>query len=217
MRKPYVTEQLPGESMQHWYLRLAGAANKRLERLETLAKQDYYKPAMKWAYNRAAYDVRKWKQSGKVRFPEGVKWAETRNMQQLMGAISDVRTFIESGTSTKEGIKNIYQKRADVFNSEVAQIRPGGKKVGGFGTHFSWQTLAKYYETEWNKNWDRIFGSRTALRVIGVLQKNKNIISMHKKLSEIDVKDLRIEDSYLEEMVSQALKKKGLHIRDLIK
>ena len=216
MRKPYETEMKSGESMAQWYLRLAGAANKRLERLEALAKQDYYKPAMKWAYNRASFDVRKWKQTGKVRFPEGRKWAEQASLERIMGAISDVRTFLESGTSTKEGIKNVYQKRADVFNAAEPQLRPGGKKVGGYGTQFTWEQMAKYYETEWNKKWNDIFGSRTALRVIGELQKHKDMISFKKKLTEIDVKDMRIEDKYIEQMVQKALGMKGLHIKELI-
>lgn len=216
MARIYNTEMKTGESLSEWYLRLAGAANKRLERLEKLSKQEYYKPAMKWAYNRAALDVRKWKPGGKVRFPEGQKWAITASMERIMGAISDVRTFLESGTSTKEGIKNVYQKRADVFNAAEPQLRPGGKKVGGYGTQFTWEQMAKYYETEWNKKWNDIFGSKTALRVIGELQKHKDMLSFKKKLTEIDVKDMRIEDKYIEQMVQKALGMKGLHIKELI-
>lgn len=216
MARIYNTEQLPGESLSEWYLRLAGAANKRLERLEKLAEQEFYKPALKWAYNRAQYDVRKWKPGGKVRFPEGQKWAESASMDRLMGAISDTRTFLESATSTKRGITEVYQKRADTFNAIEAQLRPGGKKVGGYGTKFTWEQLAKYYENEWNTNWNSKFGSKTALRVIGELQKHKDMISFKKKLSEIDVKDMRIEDKYIESMVEKALKTRGLHIKELI-
>lgn len=221
MARIYDTEMRSGESMAQWYLRLAGTANKRLERLEKLAEQKYYKPAKQWAYNRAKYDVRKWKPGGKVRFPEGQKWAETASMERIMGAISDVRTFLESATSTKEGIKEVYQKRADTFNAAEAQLRAGGKKVGGYGTKFTWEQLAKYYENKWNKVWEN-FGSSTALRVIGVLQEHKDMLSFKEKLSKVDISDWRMpgdteaERKYMRQMVEKALNTKGLHIKDLI-
>lgn len=197
-----VLDQKPDETLLQYYRRLAKAADTRLDRLEDYETQLYYKPATKWAYASAAKDIKKWNQltSAKVRKlrfntkpPEGE--------EQLIAKISDIRKFLASPTSTKQGITEVYKKRAATTNAT-------------YGTNFTWQQLAKFYQSGQAQAWDAKFASKTALRTIAQLQKNKKKLTGD--IEKADVKDLRIDDEALEMTVSMALKDNNLKIKDLL-
>ena len=77
--------------------------------------------------------------------------------------INDMIRFINAPTSTKQGIVNVYKKRADTLNKN-------------WGTNFSWEDMAAYFESGQAKKWDEALGYQTALKTIAVLQKNKKKI-----------------------------------------
>ena len=122
----------------------------------------------------------------------------------------DIRIFLNAPTSSKKSIEKIYDKRIATFAS--TEVNAKGK--GGYGVNFTWETMAKYYETCIAQKWNAIFGSKTALMVIGELQKNKRQIA--RKLAATDVTDWRIADDELKSAVQRALQTKGLHIRGLL-
>ena len=192
----YDIEQKPGETLEHYYRRLAKTADQRLVRLESYAREKDFKPAIQWAYSKAVKDIRKWSGPDALRFntklPEGD--------EAIRAKISDIKAFIQSPTSTKKGITDVYKKRANTINSK-------------YGTKFTWQQLAKYYESGQAKLWDEKFGSKTALKTIGQIQKNKKQIL--EGIKDADRKDIRVDNAVLSKTVDRALKDQDLKIEDL--
>lgn len=197
--------QRPGESIEKWYDRIADTADTRLRKMEKLAMSNKkFATAPQWAYARAMKDIKKW--GGKSRFSSNMPTTK----RQLMAKISDIRTFLNAPTSSKKSIEKIYDKRLATFAS--TEVNAKGK--GGYGVSFTWESMAKYYETGIAQKWNQTFGSKTALMVIGELQKNKDKIA--RKFAATDVTDWRIADDELKSAVQRALKTKGLHIRELL-
>ncbi len=201
----YNTEQKPGESLEHWYRRLAKTADQRLVRLEGYQHQDYFESATKWSYAKAQRDIRRWSGEDATRF--NTKMPE--KTEDVYAKISDMRSFIESPTSTKQGIIGIYKQRAKTFNEGRIDPKTGEKK-GGFGTQFTWQDIAVYYESGMAQKWSDKYGSETALRTIAVIQKNKKKIQ--KAIEKGRKIDIRVDDEILGETVKSALKDENLQL-----
>ena len=194
----YNTDQKPGESVEHWYRRLAKTADQRLVRLESYKYDKNFKTATKWAYNKAIKDIHKWSGSEADRF----NVAPPESKEKLLSKINDIRSFLESPTSTKKGIIDVYKKRADTINER-------------YGTNFTWQQLAKYYTSGEAEKWDSKFGSKTALKTIAVIQGNgKKLID---KIKAHDKKDVRVDDSVINKTVEKALKDEDLDLNMLFK
>lgn len=200
----YNLDQKSDETMVQYYRRLAKTADQRMVRLEKASEQPYFKVATEWAYAKATRDILKWippgdNKSTKLRFntkpPEG---------EDLIAKINDIKSFLSSPTSSKQGIIDVYKKRADTVNKK-------------YGTNFTWKQLAKYYDSGQAELWDAKFGSKTALMTIASLQKNKK--KLVKAIKEADRKDIRIDSkdsSMIKKTVDMALKDNKLNIEDLL-
>ena len=203
-KEGYSLDQKPDETLVQYYRRLAKTADQRMVRLEKASEQKFFHVATEWAYAKATRDILKWippgdNKSTKLRFntkpPEG---------EDLIAKINDIKSFLSSPTSTKQGIINVYKKRADTVNKR-------------YKTKFTWQQLAKYYDSGQAELWDAKFGSKTALRTIGVMQRNKKKIK--DAITKADKKDVRInakDKGMLEKTVNKALKDNNLNIEDLL-
>lgn len=197
----YVLDQKPGESLEKYYRRLAKTADQRLVRLEKASDQEYYKTATQWAYARAVKDIRKWIKPGTTTYKLRFNTAPPKDPEDLLAKINDIKTFLASPTSTKKGITEVYKKRAETVNQK-------------YGTSFTWQQLAKYYTSGQAEIWDAKFGSKTALRTIAQLQKNKKKII--EDIEKADQKDIRVDSSVLQKTVEKALADNNLNIKDLL-
>lgn len=169
--KTYNTEAKAGEDLVHYYRRLAKVADQRLVRLERLSQQKNYGNAKQWAYARAQRDIKAWTGEGSNRF----NTKPPENVNQLKAKINDIKTFLESASSTKRGITEVYKKRADTINNK-------------YGTNFSWQDMANYFRGGKAEKDAKKFGSKTALKIIAVVQRNKDaIVQAIKKNKEINI------------------------------
>lgn len=197
----YNIDQKPGETLQQYYRRLAKTADQRLVRLESYEHDKYFKPATQWAYAKAHKDIQKWQNKGpedkRLRF----NTAPPKGEEQLIAKINDIKSFLESPTSTKQGIINVYKKRADTLNRK-------------YGTQFTWQSLAKYYESGQAEAWDAKFGSKTALKTIAQLQKQEKKVK--EAIKKAEAKDIRVDNSVLQKTVDMALADNNLNIKDLL-
>ena len=197
----YNIDQKPGETLQQYYRRLAKTADQRLVRLESYKHDKYFKPATQWAYAKAQKDIQKWQNKGpedkRLRF----NTAPPKGDEQLLAKINDIKSFLESPTSTKQGIINVYKKRADTLNRK-------------YGTQFTWQSLAKYYESGQAEAWDAKFGSKTALKTIAQLQKQDKKVK--EAIKKAEAKDIRVDNSVLQKTVDMALADNNLNIKDLL-
>lgn len=155
----YNTEQRAGESLERYYRRLAKVADQRLVRLEAYQHRDHFKTATRWAYQNAINDIERYSGKGAIRFNTNPP-ADADRMREK---INDMIRFIQAPTSTKQGIVNVYKKRADTLNKN-------------WGTNFTWEDMAAYFESGQAKKWDEALGYQTSLKTIAVLQKNKKKI-----------------------------------------
>ena len=149
----YNIEQKPGETIEHYYKRLAKVADQRLVRLERLSNEAGYENAWKWAYKSAQKDIEKW--GGAKRF----NTAPPTDQRQLKAKINDIKAFLGAKSSTKSGITEVYKKRAKTWNEK-------------YGTDVSWEDLAKYYSRGINKMLERDMNSDVVNKAIAVIRSN---------------------------------------------
>lgn len=147
----------PGETDLQYYRRLAKTADQRLVRLEALKHDEHFKGAEKWAYARAMRDIEAY--GGGKRF--NTKPPESRSL--FNEKIADMLRFLKSPTSTKKGITEVYQKRADTLNEKYDMV-------------IKWQDLANLSESGALDKMLGDFGSDTAFKSIGKITKNREQI-----------------------------------------
>lgn len=180
------------------YRQLAKKADQRLVRLEKLAQEENFKGVKQFAYARAQRDIRSWSGESARRF----NTSPPKTIQALNAKIADIRNFLESKTSTRRDIVKYYEERTKTVQ----------ERYGVFGT---WQQMANYYKRGINKRFDAKYGSKTALRAIGMIQQNKRQIQddiRNKKHVDLQLEDDVLNDA-VEDMLQyhrKALKQAGI-------
>lgn len=168
----------PNETQERYYKRLAKAADRRLRDIEKLSQQSKYSHVKEWAYKNAMYDLNNLYGSGKNRFdvvlPKNKKG--TLSQKGYMARINAVKRFLEAPSSLKSEIDAIYDKRATTMNDT-------------YGTKFTWQSIGKVFEKGQFQKMEKIFGSKTAMKVIGKLQQNGE--NVKKAIKSIDARTIR--------------------------
>ena len=174
-------------------------------RLERLAENPLYQNVKKFAYEEALEDIHKWNGVTASRFntvpPEG---------ERLYDKIEDIKSFLTKQTSNVGGINLMYKRMANTFNAK-------------YGTNFTYQQIMKYFDSQQNEKWNKLFGSKTALTVIGEIQKSAKKIK--REVSEADKRNIIINDisskpgkhglTMLQRRTIQALKDNELSLEDL--
>lgn len=154
------------------YKRRAKLADQYMRRLEKLQASDKkYKGITNYAYRRAVHDIETWGggKGKKSRFDT----KPPRTLQGLRAKMKDIERFLTSPTATKRGIDTIYSNRAKTMADE-------------YGVSANWEDLAKYYSRGVNEKMDKLYGSKTALRAIGRIQKNAKAIRKAIKQGSVD-------------------------------
>ena len=179
------------------YRTLAKAADQRLVRLESYEYDPNFKTATKWAYARAMRDIEQWSGEQAKRF----NTAPPTSKAMLEAKIEDIKTFLASPTSTKKGIKDILQRRADTLNQE-------------YGTIFKWNDVGTFFESELAEKMDTKYASETMLNIVAALQKNKTKIL--KKMKEAQDKNQKVPDKMVEQLVRDVLENYGTEVREYL-
>lgn len=180
------------------YRKLAKRADQRLLRLENYAKETGYHGILQFAYRRAKRDIRSW--SGESERPR-FNTKPPSNTNSLKAKIADIKKFLESATSTlrptkeSEGVLSVYKRRADTINEK-------------YGTDFTWETMAKFFDSGINKKLDAELDSDTKMESVAVIQQNKDQITNAIKNNE-DV-HITVEDPVVEFEVNRILEDYGL-------
>ena len=146
----------PGESLESAWKRLAKQADQRLVRLESYAHSEGMNNVLRFAYARAMKDIQSF--GGTKRFNA----KKPKNANELKARINDMLTFLNSPTSTKQGILKTFQKRADTINKQ-------------YGTNFTWEEMADYFNSGAAKKLTEKYGSDVALLLIAKEQKEVNV------------------------------------------
>lgn len=149
----YNYEMRPGETVQSYYRRIAKVADQRLVRLERLAQESGYGNADQWAYKKAMRDISTWSGDSATRF----NTKPPSNMKQLQAKINDIKSFLGAPSSTKAGIKSVYQQRANTINDK-------------YGTNFSTSDLESLFSSSfWKKVDAKKIDSDTVMKAIGYI------------------------------------------------
>lgn len=175
------------------YRKLAKRADQRLVRLEAYQHQKGYRTATKWAYAKAMKDIKKFDGENAKRF--NTKPPASKTM--LIAKIQDIKSFLESPSSTMKGIKSVYKKKADTVNKK-------------YGTKFTWEDLANYYMSGEAEKLNEQYGSKTALRAIAVIQKTgkKEV----EKIKELSDKHKKVSDKVVQKAVDDILADEGIDL-----
>lgn len=162
-------EQRPGESLQSYYRRIAKVADQRLVRLERLAEQEGYKNADQWAYKKAMRDISTWSGEDGTRF----NTKPPENIRQLQAKINDIKSFLGSPSSTKAGIKRVYQTRANSINAN-------------YGTKFTTADLEDLFSSSlWKKVDAKKYDSDTVMKAIGYIGHTIEADPAHRDADEV--------------------------------
>lgn len=183
----------PRKELEAEYLKLARRADDRLRNIEKYSRRAGLKGIKKYAYARAIKDIKTF--GGKNRF--GNKMPKSN--RKLQSKINVINKFLDSpssllnkvevinGKKVRTGILPLYQERVDQMNKPLSK--------GGWGTNFTWETLAKYYEDGLADKLDKaVKGSDIALRIVAEIQEApikvlKALQQAEKKLKKIGSDD----------------------------
>lgn len=156
--RPYNVDYKPGETDLQYYKRLAKAADQRLLRLERLSEVDGYEKVTKYAYDRAMRDLEVYGGGKRFNTKPPLNADGTVDNRLLSEKLADMRTFLSSVTSTKQGITQVYTQRAKSFNEK-------------FGTDYTWQDLADFYQSgDAARMTKKYKNSDLVQRAIGIIQ-----------------------------------------------
>ena len=147
------------------YNKLAKKADRRMRELERFSRYDEYKNILKYAYKKAAENIKKWTPPEKMYENRTPRWQ--RNVpfdtRSLKAKIKDIEEFLEMKSSTVTGVKKIYKNRAEALNKK-------------YKTSFTWEELAHFFEDGGlaDRAFDK-YGSATVLLAYGKIQNNKEM------------------------------------------
>lgn len=185
------------------YRQLAKRADQRLVRLEKLSTNKNFKQVKQWAYKNAVTDAVHWgANANKPRFNIAPpKTSEGKiNITQLKAKIQDIKTFLDKPTSTKAGIINIYQKKADTLNEK-------------YGLNLNWSDVGDLFESRLYKKLDASMGSGTRLRAIAVIKNNEAEIL--KNFEQHKASHIKTEDNDM--IVNEAIKRMTSYYKNDVK
>ena len=148
---PKEIEMQPGETTLGYYERIAATADNRLRAIEALRHQTHFTNVDQYAYARAMRDIQSY--GGNKRF----RTKPPENAKELSAKISDIKRFLNAPTSTKSGIIEVYEERAQTLNER-------------YGLDMDWKELADLFESGLFSNLEGRYASETAMRIIGTIR-----------------------------------------------
>lgn len=190
--------------------KLAKRANQRMVRLERYAEEKAFQGALDFAYDIAQKKIKALyvKEGPKLRFNErypieeeklsevsdGTKYLKGQdlyrvNVYMLRHKINAMQEFLESESSTKKGLKKVYDKRAHTIST--------ASKFGlaDQGISLSASDLQRFFESKKQERLAKVVGSLNMFVVAAVIRDNKiasNKRDLQKFLREnIDMKKLK--------------------------
>ena len=174
------------EAYKQFYKRIAKVADQRLVEIERLAKQPGYKKVKQWAYKVAMREIKGLYGEGAKRFNR----KPPSDLRMLYKNINRVLQFLEAPTSSKQGIQEVYEKRAATIQEK-------------YGVSVDWSNIGDLFESALYKKVDSKYGSKTAIQAIGIIQADKKKVK--KALKEQKPISMRVEDVDLNRTVNNFL------------
>jgi len=159
-RVPLWEQPLPRTTteLREYYKRLAKYADERMRKIE----KSKIPHAKDYAYRVATKDISRFR-TGVKRVGGKYRWdVSTKGMsyQTIVGKINAIKKFMNSETSTEQGIKKGYKRRVDKINEK-------------FGTNYTGDQLAIFFRsTYWKKMLASGFSSGEIMEFVTILKRN---------------------------------------------
>lgn len=189
------------DELLKYYKSVAKNADRRLRNLEKLSTQKDFKVADKWAYSAAMRDIHKWSGEAAKRFDV----APPSNIRDLQKKIVEIENFLNAPSSSKTGIKEVYQKKSDTYEDR-------------YGIKLTWSQVGDFWESEGYKSLsDKGYGSKTIMITIGYMQKYGDEIK--RRLTEAISKEIHVSKDDEFDIVKDTLTEvgyKGEQIDDIM-
>lgn len=194
----------PGETEEQYFRFLAKMADQRLVRLEKLAAQENYEGVLSYAYESAMYDVKALSGNPNAKrfnvVTQKTKMGEP-NKVVLHQKISAVKKFLESPTSMKSTIKDVYEKRTRSINEK-------------FGSDMTWQQAGRFFESAaYEKMKSKGYTSSAIGKAFAAIKKTQKKSDYDKALDQ----NIRVSEDAVTNEVAGAILSEGLTINDFIK
>lgn len=177
-----MAERLTLKELQAAYKKEAKRADQRMRELERRSNDPKYKAALDWSYARAQDDLSALFGENVTRFDRKIK-----DRAKLNKAMAAVKAFLNSDTSTigkgkelrgigeTQGIAEMYDKRANAFNSWIA-------KNTKTDFRFTTEQFRDFVQNQKYQKMRQKYGSDVIIRRVSNRMKNKNgIIKMIQK------------------------------------
>ena len=118
-----------------------------------------------------------------------------KNMQMQ---IAVMKKFLLSPTSQKSTIVKSYKNRANTINKK-------------YGTDFTWQELANFFDSEMDKKLDLKYGSKVKMKAIGMIQRNnwKTKEDIEESIRKSSDSNMKVKDSEVLMMAKNLVNKYG--------
>ena len=184
-----------------YYNKIAKKADRRMRELERFSRVPKLENILNYAYRTAQKDIASW--TPPEAQDKAPRWQRNAPMDtnSLKAKIKDIEKFLSKPTSTMTGVIKIYKKRTDTINKK-------------YGTNFTWEQLANYFESGLADKASDQYGSKTVLRALGVIQNSKKeVLEKIKEKSEahIQVKNIAVQNA-----VNGILSNYGLDLQQLL-
>ena len=182
------------------YRKLAKRADQRLVRLEKLSKEKGFKQVKQWAYKNAVTDALEWGANPeKPRF--NIK--PPKSTISLQAKIRDIQNFLEKPTSTRTGIINVYQSKADTLN----------KKYAEYGLNLNWSDVGTFFQSQLYKKLSKKYASGTVIKAIATIKQNEK--SVLKNFQDHKASHVKTEDNDM--IINDAIKRMTAYYKDDVK
>lgn len=192
-----------------FYRSIAKTADQRLVNLERLSQKEGYKNVLEWSYKDAMREIRGVYGQDARRFNK----KQPDDIRSVHKNIRRVLSFLEAPTSSKQGIDEVYGKRANTINSK-------------YGTNVNWSNVGDLYNSRLYRKTDSKYGSKTVLKAIGKIQENSKQVKKYLKQyqdwqegkgKKPEFISLHIESTSVERTVNNMLKYYKKDLSQLIK
>lgn len=191
------------KSLLKEYRKLAKRADQRLVRLEGYRHDKGFEGILSYAYAAAQKAIRAWTGGRSKRF----NTEPPKKLIDLQKKIADIKRFLESATSTKKGVIDVYKKRTESLNKTFF----GDDKK----SYLNWQEWANFWDRVDADNTDSRFEYNMTARSAG-LMKRYNITSENvKKKTESLIREDKID--IIEQRSIEELLKNGITPEKLFK
>lgn len=148
------------------------SADQKLRRIEKLAENEGYKQILNYAYAEAMNALKSY--GGGKRFDTAIPLTADGHIdiRKAKRKMNVAQQFMDKPTSTKRGIEKVYNTRTETIKKK-------------YGVALSPSQTKAFYDSALWKKLDTKFGSKTALKVIGKIQGNReDVLKLIKKSNE---------------------------------